>query len=166
MLMSEVPLSPWKTWRALKGDWYQKEPTRFFTDKMREAICWQAGALIRYSCIGSYHQTQVFILRAVEFPVFHWRKVKTSSFFRFFEKWVSFSELCEELSAYSAISGSMWLTHFLPRTKWTHIKGFKRGFGGVSGGSTLIKSSSSSQMCRLCHKMTKAELININWDIN
>ncbi len=101
------------------------------------------------------------------FPVFHWRKVKTSSFFRFFEKWVSFSELCEELSAYSAIPGSMWLTHFLPRTKWTHIKGFKRGFWGVSEGSTLIKISSSSQMCRLlCHKMAKAELININWETN
>lgn len=152
--MSEVPLSPWKTWRALKGDWYQKEPTRFFTDKTREAICWQAGTLIQYSCVRSYHQTREFIFRAclhlvAEFPVFHWRKDKTSTFIRFFEKWVSFSELCEELGAYSAIPGSMWLTHFLPGTKWTNIKGFKRGFGGVSEGSTLIKSSSSSQMCWL-----------------
>lgn len=83
--------------------------------------------------------------------VFHWRKDKTSTMICFFEKRVQFSKPCEELSAYSAIPGSMWLTLFLPWTKWTHTKKFKRSFGGfqrVEGMSvTFIKSSSSSQMC-------------------
>lgn len=79
--------------------------------------------------------------------VFHWRKDKASTLIRFFEKRVLFSELCEELGAYSAIPGSMWLTHFLPWTKWKHTKRFKRSFWGfqrVEGmGVTFIKSSSS-----------------------
>lgn len=75
--------------------------------------------------------------------VFHWRKDKASTLIRFSEKRVLFSELCEELGAYSAIPGSMWLTHFLPWTKWTHTKRFKRSFWGFSEGVTFIKSSSS-----------------------
>lgn len=79
--------------------------------------------------------------------VFHWKKDKASTLIHYFEKRVLFSELCEELSAYSAIPGSMRLMHFLPWTKETHTKRFKRSFWGlqrVEGmGVTFTKSSSS-----------------------